>query len=101
MIPLSVLDLITVREGGSVTEALHDAAALAQTAEAAGYKRFWVAEHHAMDGVAGGAAWSSLERDKLSNWFATTRTRCRDALIGMGRRFLSSQKSDRDDQPGN
>lgn len=56
MIPLSVLDLVTVREGGSVAEALHDAAALAQTAEAAGYKRFWVAEHHAMDGVAGGAA---------------------------------------------
>ena len=56
MIDLSVLDLVTVREGGTVGEALNDAAALAQTAEAAGYKRFWVAEHHAMDGVAGGAA---------------------------------------------
>lgn len=55
MIPLSVLDLVTVREGGTVRDALDDAAALAQTAEAAGYKRFWVAEHHAMDGVAGGA----------------------------------------------
>ena len=55
MIELSVLDLVTVREGGSVGDALHDAAALAQTAEAAGYKRFWVAEHHAMEGVAGGA----------------------------------------------
>ncbi len=56
MIPLSVLDLVTVRETGSVSEALQDAALLAQCAEAAGYKRFWVAEHHAMDGVAGGAA---------------------------------------------
>ena len=56
VIPLSVLDLVTVREGGTVGDALHDAAALAQTAEAAGYRRFWVAEHHAMDGVAGGAA---------------------------------------------
>ena len=56
MIDLSVLDLVTVREGGTVGEALNDAAALAQTAEASGYKRFWVAEHHAMDGVAGGAA---------------------------------------------
>jgi len=55
MIPLSVLDLVNVREGGTVADALHDAAALAQTAEAAGYKRFWVAEHHAMEGVAGGA----------------------------------------------
>ena len=55
MVSLSVLDLVTVREGGSVGDTLHDAAALAQTAEAAGYKRFWVAEHHAMEGVAGGA----------------------------------------------
>lgn len=55
MIPLSVLDLIPVREGGTVAEALADAASLARAAEAAGYKRFWVAEHHAMDGIAGGA----------------------------------------------
>ena len=55
MIELSVLDLVPVREGGSVSEALADAAALAVTAENAGYKRFWVAEHHAMAGVAGGA----------------------------------------------
>ena len=55
MIQLSVLDLIPVREGGTVSDALADAAALAVTAENAGYKRFWVAEHHAMQGVAGGA----------------------------------------------
>jgi luciferase family oxidoreductase group 1 len=55
MIPLSVLDLVPVREGGSLGEAMADSAALAQAAESAGYKRFWVAEHHAMDGVAGGA----------------------------------------------
>ncbi len=55
MTALSVLDLIPVREGGSVGEALADAARLAQVAEAAGYKRFWVAEHHGMEGIAGGA----------------------------------------------
>jgi luciferase family oxidoreductase group 1 len=44
-----------VREGGSIGEALGDAALLASCAEAAGYKRFWVAEHHAMAGIAGGA----------------------------------------------
>ena len=55
MTALSVLDLVPVREGGTISAALHDSAALAQTAEAAGYKRFWVAEHHAMEGVAGGA----------------------------------------------
>ncbi|MFM5918079.1 MAG: LLM class flavin-dependent oxidoreductase [Novosphingobium sp.] len=52
---LSVLDLVPVREGGNPAQALADAAALAQAAEAAGYKRFWVAEHHGMAGVAGGA----------------------------------------------
>lgn len=56
MIELSILDLVTVREGGTVREALLNAGELAQTAESLGYKRFWVAEHHAMDGVAGGAA---------------------------------------------
>lgn len=55
MTALSVLDLVTVREHGTVGAALADTAALARTAEAAGYARFWVAEHHAMDGVAGGA----------------------------------------------
>lgn len=56
MIPLSVLDLVPVREGGSVAQALAESAALARTAEEAGYKRFWIAEHHGMEGVAGGAA---------------------------------------------
>jgi luciferase family oxidoreductase group 1 len=55
MIPLSVLDLVPVRQGGSVRDALAEVAALAKAAEDAGYKRFWVAEHHGMDGIAGGA----------------------------------------------
>jgi luciferase family oxidoreductase group 1 len=55
VIPLSVLDLVSVREGGTVAEALASAANLARVAEAQGYKRFWVSEHHAMDGIAGGA----------------------------------------------
>ena len=55
MIPLSVLDLIPVREGTGVSEALDEAGKLAATAEHAGYKRFWVAEHHATAGIAGGA----------------------------------------------
>jgi luciferase family oxidoreductase group 1 len=55
MIPLSVLDLVPIREGGTLTEALAASARLAQAAERAGYKRFWVAEHHATPGIAGGA----------------------------------------------
>ncbi len=55
MIPLSVLDLVTVREGGTVAEALAITAETARAAERAGYKRYWVAEHHGMEGIAGGA----------------------------------------------
>jgi luciferase family oxidoreductase group 1 len=55
MIPLSVLDLVPVREGGTVAEALAETAALARVAEEAGYRRFWIAEHHGMEGIAGGA----------------------------------------------
>jgi luciferase family oxidoreductase group 1 len=55
MIPLSVLDLVPVREGGTVGQAMADAASLAAVAERQGYRRFWVAEHHGMDGIAGGA----------------------------------------------
>ncbi|QKG70807.1 LLM class flavin-dependent oxidoreductase [Erythrobacter mangrovi] len=55
MTAFSILDLVPVREGGSVGEALADATELARAAERVGCKRFWVAEHHAMAGIAGGA----------------------------------------------
>ena len=54
MTDLSVLDLVPVREGSGVAEAIAEAGELAQVAEDAGYKRFWVAEHHASVGIAGG-----------------------------------------------
>jgi luciferase family oxidoreductase group 1 len=56
MTPLSVLDLVPIRQGTTVSQALHEAGELARVAEEAGYKRFWVAEHHASPGIAGGAA---------------------------------------------
>ncbi|MEM7690004.1 MAG: LLM class flavin-dependent oxidoreductase [Pseudomonadota bacterium] len=55
MTAFSVLDLVPVREGGSLSEAFAASAQLAQKAEELGCTRFWVAEHHAMDGIAGGA----------------------------------------------
>ncbi|MFC4293778.1 LLM class flavin-dependent oxidoreductase [Novosphingobium tardum] len=55
MTRFSVLDLVPVVEGGSIGQALNDAAALAVVAEQAGYHRFWVAEHHAMTGIASAA----------------------------------------------
>ncbi|MDP2129713.1 MAG: LLM class flavin-dependent oxidoreductase [Erythrobacter sp.] len=55
MTRFSVLDLVPVREGGTVSQAFAAATDLARAAEAFGCDRFWVAEHHAMEGIAGGA----------------------------------------------
>lgn len=53
--PLSVLDLAPIVAGSDAVTALHNSLALARHAEALGYQRFWVAEHHNMDGVASAA----------------------------------------------
>lgn len=55
MIPLSVLDLVSIREGFAPADALAETAACARAAEDAGYARYWTAEHHGMDGLVGGA----------------------------------------------
>ena len=52
---LSILDLVNVVEGGTVGEALNDAAAAAKVAEDCGYERYWVAEHHGTEGIASAA----------------------------------------------
>ncbi len=49
---LSVLDQSPIREGGTAAQALHESAELARTAEALGYHRFWLAEHHSNAGLA-------------------------------------------------
>ena len=55
MIPLSILDLAPIVEGGSAADALHNARDLARHAERWGYRRFWMAEHHSMPGIASAA----------------------------------------------
>ncbi len=55
MVALSVLDLVPVSEGKSPADALRNAAGLARHAEALGYQRYWVAEHHNMVGIASAA----------------------------------------------
>ncbi len=55
MIPLSVLDLVPVREGDTPADALRHTLDLAQHAEAWGYRRYWMAEHHNMTGIASAA----------------------------------------------
>jgi luciferase family oxidoreductase group 1 len=52
---LSLLDLVAVREGGTVAEALHIALRTAQHAEKLGFSRYWLAEHHNMPGIASSA----------------------------------------------
>ena len=54
-VPLSILDLAFVPEGATPAEALKRTLELAQHAEALGYRRFWLAEHHNMVGVASAA----------------------------------------------
>ncbi|WP_433496251.1 LLM class flavin-dependent oxidoreductase [Sphaerimonospora sp. CA-214678] len=68
-VPLSILELATVGEGGSPAEALGVATELARRAEEWGYHRLWVAEHHGMPGVA-----SSSPAVLIAHLAAATRT---------------------------
>ncbi len=55
MIPLSVLDLAPVVAGSDAAHALRNTLDLAQHAERLGFKRYWLAEHHNMPGIASAA----------------------------------------------
>jgi luciferase family oxidoreductase group 1 len=54
-IPFSVLDLAPIVEGGTAAQAFRNSLDLARHAERWGYRRFWLAEHHNMPGVASAA----------------------------------------------
>jgi luciferase family oxidoreductase group 1 len=55
VIPLSVLDLAPIVEGGDAAGAFRNSLDLARHAERWGYGRFWLAEHHSMTGIASAA----------------------------------------------
>jgi luciferase family oxidoreductase group 1 len=55
MVPLSVLDLSPIKQGSDAAAALHESLALARHVEALGYRRYWLAEHHNMPGIASAA----------------------------------------------
>ena len=55
MIPLSILDLSSIVEGSNASIALANTLDLARHAERLGYRRFWLAEHHNMTGIASAA----------------------------------------------
>ena len=55
MVPLSILDLAPVTEGSTAADAFANMLDLARHAEALGYRRYWLAEHHNMPGIASAA----------------------------------------------
>ncbi|WP_159091404.1 MsnO8 family LLM class oxidoreductase, partial [Xanthomonas fragariae] len=55
MTPISVLDLAPVCEGSDTTHAFANMLDLARHAERWGYRRYWLAEHHNMPGIASAA----------------------------------------------
>lgn len=55
MVPMSVLDLAPIVEGGTAAQSFRNALDLAQHAERWGYRRYWLAEHHNMPGIASAA----------------------------------------------
>ena len=55
MVPLSILDLSPITEGSDAGQALRNSLDLARHVEALGYRRFWMAEHHNLPGIASAA----------------------------------------------
>jgi len=54
-IPISILELVTVIEGGTFSTAISNTVKIAKNAEKLGYKRIWMAEHHNMEYIASSA----------------------------------------------
>jgi len=55
MIPFSVLDLSPITQGSNPAQSLRNTLELARHAEALGFQRYWLAEHHSMPGIASAA----------------------------------------------
>lgn len=54
-IPLSILDLVVVKQGGTAQSAIEETVKFAQHAEELGFERFWMSEHHNMANIASAA----------------------------------------------
>src|ERR1019366_4260242 len=55
MTPISILDLTPIKQGGNAAASLRETVELAQRAEAWGYHRYWLVEHHNIPSMAGAA----------------------------------------------
>jgi luciferase family oxidoreductase group 1 len=54
-VPISILDLTPIKQGGDAATTFHETVELARAAETLGYKRYWLVEHHNTQSVAGAA----------------------------------------------
>ena len=79
-IRLSVLDQSPIREGGTPADAIRETVELAQRVEALGFHRYWLAEHHGTDGLAGPAPEIMVTRVAAAT---------RDMRVGSGGVMLS------------
>ena len=84
--PLSILDLSPVPSGGTTADALRNTIDLARAAEAAGYRRYWLAEHHLAPGVASSAPTVLI----ASVAAATERIRVGSGAVQLGHRTALS-----------
>ena len=55
MVPFSILDLSPIVEGGDAAQSFRNSLGLAQHGEKLGFRRYWLAEHHGMPGIASAA----------------------------------------------
>lgn len=78
-----VLELAPVREDKNIEFSLRHALELVQHAEKLGYERFWLAEHHNMDGIASSATAVLLGFIALNNPVAYSRQYRHFPYIGM------------------
>jgi alkanesulfonate monooxygenase SsuD/methylene tetrahydromethanopterin reductase-like flavin-dependent oxidoreductase (luciferase family) len=85
-VPLSVLDLVPISSGSNPSQALTNTIDLARHAEAAGYRRYWFAEHHLNPGVAGTAP--AIMISLVAN--ATTTLRVGSGGVQLGHRTALS-----------
>ena len=65
-LPLAVLDFVGIEYGEGASDSLKGAAGIAQAIEAAGYRRYWVSEHHNMNSLACSAL-AVLDPDKVQH----------------------------------
>ena len=85
--PLSVLDLAPIREGQTIADSFRSSLGLAQHVEKLGFRRFWMAEHHSLEGVAS-AATSVLLGYIAGRYDENSR--------GLGRRDVAQSRAPRD-----